>query len=110
MAPILVELGKRAEKMTIRHAVCVTAQHRHMLDQVLDIFHIPVGYDLDLMTEAQSPMQVAASVLSKMPPVLEAERPDWVIVQGDTTTVAAVALSAYYFQTKVAHVEAGLRH
>ncbi len=109
MAPILVELGKRAEKMAIRYAVCVTAQHRRMLDQVLDIFDIPVDYDLDLMTEAQSPNQVAASVLAKMPAVLEAERPDWVIVQGDTTTVAAVALSAYYFQTKVAHVEAGLR-
>ena len=109
MAPILIELDKRAREEAVRYAVCVTAQHRRMLDQALDIFDISVDYDLDLMTEAQSPSQVAASALAKMPAVLEAERPDWVIVQGDTTTVASVALSAYYCQTKVAHVEAGLR-
>ncbi len=109
MAPVLSELGRRAEEGAVRYSVCVTAQHRQMLDQVLDIFGIRPDYDLNLMSEAQSPSQVASAVLSGLEPTLSAERPDWVVVQGDTTTVAAASLAAYYSGAKVAHVEAGLR-
>ena len=109
MAPVIKELERKAQNGSVRHAVCVTAQHRQMLDQMLSTFDIQSDYDLDLMTKSQSPAQVAAAVLTKLTPVLEAECPDWVVVQGDTTTVAAASLAAYYFGTKVAHVEAGLR-
>ncbi len=109
MAPVLRELGRRAEDGVVHYAVCVTAQHRQMLDQALDIFGIVPDYDLDLMTEAQSPAQVAAAVLAKMEPVLDIERPDWILVQGDTTTTAAASLAAYYSRARVAHIEAGLR-
>ena len=109
LVPVLKELARRSKEGTVRHAVCVTAQHRQMLDQVLDIFGIKPDYDLDLMTETQSPARVAAAVLARLEPVLEIERPDWVIVQGDTTTTAAASLAAHYLRIKVAHVEAGLR-
>ena len=109
MAPILCELSKRAGGGEVIHAVCVTAQHRQMLDQVLDIFSILPDYDLDLMTEAQSPAQIAAAALVRIEPVLDVEQPDWVIVQGDTTTTVIASLAAYYCRAKVAHVEAGLR-
>ena len=109
MAPVINELHRRAGTGALRYAVCVTAQHRKMLDQVLDIFGIQPDYDLNLMTQIQSPSKVAAAVLSELEPVLNIEQPDWVIVQGDTTTVAAASLAAYYSQAKVAHVEAGLR-
>ena len=109
MAPVLRELGRRSEEGLVKYAVCVTAQHRRMLDQVLDIFGIRPDYDLDLMTESQTPTQVAAAVLSRIEPVLAAERPDYVIVQGDTTTVAATSLASYCSGIRVAHVEAGLR-
>ena len=106
LAPVIAELACR---IGIEQSVCVTAQHRQMLDQVLNIFDIKPEYDLDLMTEAQSPTQVGAAVLSQIDPVLASERPDWVVVQGDTTTVATAALAAYYRGIRVAHVEAGLR-
>ena len=109
MAPILNELGRRADGGDVRHAVCVTAQHRQMLDQVLELFGIVPNYDLDLMTEAQSPAQIAAATLARIEPVLDIEQPDWVLVQGDTTTVAAASLAAYYRRIRVAHIEAGLR-
>jgi UDP-N-acetylglucosamine 2-epimerase (non-hydrolysing) len=80
-----------------------------MLDQVLRLFEIDPDYDLGVMTEDQTPTRVAAAVLRGLEPVLAAERPDWVLVQGDTTTVAAAALAAYYAGVKVGHVEAGLR-
>ena len=109
MAPVIKELQRRRRDGSVCYTICVTAQHRQMLDQVLNTFDLRSDYDLDLMTKSQSPAQVAASVLTKLGPVMEAERPDWVVVQGDTTTVAASSLAAYYFGTKVAHVEAGLR-
>ena len=109
MAPVIKELERKKQSGSVRHVVCVTAQHRQMLDQMLSTFDIQSDYDLDLMTKSQSLAQVAAAVLTELTPVLEAERPDWVVVQGDTTTVAAASLAAYYFGTKVAHVEAGLR-
>ena len=89
--------------------VCVTAQHREMLDQVLRAFDIHPQYDLDLMRPDQSLAELTASVFTHLDPVLAQIRPDWVLVQGDTTTVMAAALCAYYRQIKVGHVEAGLR-
>ncbi len=107
MAPIVRELARCHAR--IQSVVCVTAQHRQMLDQVLKLFEIVPDYDLDVMQDSQSPVQVAATVLTKLEPVLRAECPDWVLVQGDTTTVAAAAMAAFYARTKVGHVEAGLR-
>ena len=106
LAPVIREVAQRVD---VDHSVCVTAQHREMLDQVLDVFNIDPDYDLDLMTVAQSPSQVAASVLAQLEPVLDAEAPDWTVVQGDTTTTAAAAMGAFYRRNRVAHVEAGLR-
>ena len=106
LAPIIDELANRTD---VQQRVCVTAQHREMLDQVLDTFAIRPDYDLDLMTESQSPTQVGAAVLAKMEPIIALEQPDWVVVQGDTTTAAAAALAAFYQEFRVAHVEAGLR-
>lgn len=107
MAPIVQELAKHRDR--IQSVVCVTAQHRQMLDQVLKLFEIVPDYDLDVMQECQSPVQVAAAVLTKLEPVLRAEGVDWVLVQGDTTTVAAAAMAAFYCHAKIGHVEAGLR-
>ena len=109
MAPVLAELRTRADAGDVAYAVCVTGQHRQMLDQVLDVFHIKPDYDLDLMTDAQSLAQVASAALAGIEPVLDAEVPDWAIVQGDTTTTAVAALAAHYSRVKVAHIEAGLR-
>ena len=107
MAPIIQELSRHPD--CIRSVVCVTAQHRQMLDQVLKIFEIVPDYDLNVMQGSQTPNQVASAVLSKLEPILCKECFDWVLVQGDTTTVEATALAAYYCGTKVGHVEAGLR-
>jgi UDP-N-acetylglucosamine 2-epimerase (non-hydrolysing) len=112
LAPVIRELWKRGgpgpgSSVTVR--VCATAQHRAMLDQVLGLFGIVPDHDLDVMAEDQTPSQVAAAILERLEPVLRAEPPDWVVVQGDTTTVAAATLAAYYAGRRVAHVEAGLR-
>ena len=107
MAPVVKELQRHPDQIVSR--VCVTAQHRQMLDQVLNLFGITPHYDLNVMQNSQSPTQVAASVLAKLEPVLQTERPDWVLVQGDTTTTAAASLAAFYGGAKIGHVEAGLR-
>jgi UDP-N-acetylglucosamine 2-epimerase (non-hydrolysing) len=107
MAPVVRELQRQSE--FIRSWVCVTAQHRDMLDQVLDIFGIVPDIDLDLMRPGQHPSQVAARVLTGLDPVLEDLQPDWLLVQGDTTTVMAAAIAAHHRRVKVGHVEAGLR-
>jgi UDP-N-acetylglucosamine 2-epimerase (non-hydrolysing) len=107
MAPVSKELERRSDIIDSR--ICVTAQHRQMLDQVLSLFEIVPDYDLNVMQESQTLAQVAATVLSRLEPVLREERPDWVLVQGDTTTVAAAALAAFYAGARVGHVEAGLR-
>ncbi len=107
MAPVVKELAKHSDQIVSR--VCVTAQHRQMLDQVLNLFDIRPDHDLDVMRDSQSPSQVAAAVLVGLERVLQAERPDWVLVQGDTTTVMAASLGAFYGGVKVGHVEAGLR-
>jgi UDP-N-acetylglucosamine 2-epimerase (non-hydrolysing) len=104
---VIRELARHPEHIISR--VCVTAQHRDMLDQVLRIFEIQPDYDLDVMHENQTPTQVAAAVLARLESVLVAEQPDWVLVQGDTTTVAVAALAAFYNRSRVGHVEAGLR-
>ena len=107
MAPVVKELEKQSS--VIFSKVCVTAQHREMLDQVLDLFQIHPDYDLDLMQENQTLSSITARVFTHLDPVLLEEKPDWVLVQGDTTTVMAASLVAFYHQVKVGHVEAGLR-
>jgi len=109
LAPVLGELSRRAERAGVQSRICVTGQHRQMLDQVLGVFRIVPDVDLNLMQDVQSPSQIAARVLLRLEPVLEAERPDWVILQGDTTTVMASAIAANHQKVRVAHVEAGLR-
>jgi UDP-N-acetylglucosamine 2-epimerase (non-hydrolysing) len=109
LAPVIRELEGRSTAAPLCSMVCVTAQHRQMLDQVLDIFHIKPDIDLDLMQAAQTPSQVAARVLTGLETALEAERPDWILVQGDTTTVMAASIAAYHLRIKIGHVEAGLR-
>lgn len=106
MAPIVQALEKSPE---FESQVCVTAQHREMLDQVLDLFEIKPDIDLDLMRPDQSLAGLSAAIFTHLDPVLESEKPDWVLVQGDTTTVAIASLLSYYHRIKVGHVEAGLR-
>ena len=106
MAPV-VKLLK--ETSGIESRVCVTAQHRQMLDQVLDLFYIQPDYDLNLMRENQSLSELSASIFINLEPVLVDFKPDWVLAQGDTTTVAITSLLCYYHKIKFGHVEAGLR-
>jgi UDP-N-acetylglucosamine 2-epimerase (non-hydrolysing) len=106
MAPIVKLLAQTAG---MESRVCVTAQHRQMLDQVLNLFEIKPDYDLDLMRADQSLAQLSAAIFTSLDPVLEDFKPDWVLAQGDTTTVAITSLLAYYRRIKFGHVEAGLR-
>lgn len=106
MAPVVARL---AMTPGVESRLCVTAQHRQMLDQVLELFDIHPDYDLDLMRHDQSLSELTAAVFTDLEPVLLAFQPDWVLVQGDTTTVMAAALLAYYHRVRVGHVEAGLR-
>jgi len=107
LAPVVKALQERPESFT--PVVCVSAQHREMLDQVLRLFEIQPRYDLNLMTPGQSLSDVTSGVLQRMGEVLAAEKPDLVLVQGDTTTTFAGCLAAFYQRIKVGHVEAGLR-
>jgi UDP-N-acetylglucosamine 2-epimerase (non-hydrolysing) len=107
MAPVVQQLACQNRRIISR--VCVTAQHREMLDQVLQLFSITPDYDLDIMKGNQSPTSVTIAVLRELEPILRQETPDWVLVQGDTTTVMAASLAAFYQQIKIGHVEAGLR-
>jgi UDP-N-acetylglucosamine 2-epimerase (non-hydrolysing) len=107
MAPLVAEFKKNDK--VFKTVVCVTAQHRQMLDQVLDFFAIKPDYDLNLMKPNQSLFSVTADGLKGLEPVLDDARPDVVFVQGDTTTVLVGALAAYYKKIDVAHLEAGLR-
>lgn len=106
MAP-LVNALKKSKK--IESKVCVTAQHRQMLDQVLELFEISPDYDLDIMKPNQTLNQITSSILLRMSEVLEDFKPDVVVVHGDTSTTFATALAAYFKKIPVAHVEAGLR-
>ena len=106
MAPVVRKL---AQTPGIIPLVCVTAQHRQMLDQVLNLFDITPDIDLNLMQPNQSLADLTASIFTNLNPVLKDLRPDWVLAQGDTTTVMATALLAYYHRIRFGHVEAGLR-
>ena len=122
MKKILVILGTRPEAIKLSPAIlelrrsgsfavrtCATGQHREMLDQVLEVFGIVPDRDLDIMRPDQSPAEAASRMLAAIDPVLESERPDMVLVQGDTTTTLCGALAAFYRHIPVGHVEAGLR-
>ena len=106
MAPVIRVLENTTG---VDSLVCVTAQHREMLDQVLGLFGIVPDIDLDLMRPDQSLSQVSAAIFEYLDPVIADLRPDWILIQGDTTTVMITALLAYYHHVKVGHVEAGLR-
>jgi UDP-N-acetylglucosamine 2-epimerase (non-hydrolysing) len=107
MAPVVRALRKHPDSIAAR--VCVTGQHREMLDQVLQLFDVRPEYDLGVMNVNQGLTELTARLLLALEPVLHAEKPDWVLVQGDTTTAMAASLAAYYQQIKIGHVEAGLR-
>lgn len=106
MAPLVKELKSREE---IECIVCVTAQHREMLDQVLEVFNIIPDYDLNIMKQGQTLSDITSRALKGLEEVITKERPNIVLVHGDTTTTFAGALAAYYTQTAIGHVEAGLR-
>lgn len=106
MCPLVNELKKRDAIETI---VCVTGQHRQMLDQVLEVFRVVPDYDLFIMKERQTLFDVTTNILNKIRAVLEKEKPDVVLVHGDTSTTFATALACFYLQIPVGHVEAGLR-
>jgi UDP-N-acetylglucosamine 2-epimerase (non-hydrolysing) len=107
MVSVVKQLHRNLNDVTAR--VWVTAQHREMLDQVLSLFDIVPDLDLNVMQNEQTPSQVAARVLQGLESHLIAERPDWVLIQGDTTTAMATAIAAHHLRIKVGHVEAGLR-
>lgn len=105
MAPVCLELKR--QKMDFK--ICITAQHREMLDQVMSFFELKADFDLDLMSENQTLNNLASGIYSKMDKVFDDYAPNLVLVQGDTTTAATVAMAAFHRQIKVGHVEAGLR-
>ena len=107
MAPIVLELQKHPDKIT--PVVAVTAQHREMLDQVLNLFNITPDHDLDIMAQGQTLFDITTKAMKGLDQILTDEKPDIVLVHGDTTTTFAGALAAYYHQIPVGHVEAGLR-
>ena len=107
MSPLVKEFQKNP--LDFQTTVCVTGQHRQMLDQVLHIFNITPDYDLDIMKQGQDLYDVTARVLIGMRDVLKEAQPDIVLVHGDTTTSTSAALAAFYQQIPVGHVEAGLR-
>lgn len=106
MAPVIKELYKRDGVDTI---VCVTGQHREMLNQVLEIFDIKPDYNLEIMKESQTLGYITSTILMKLDEIIKIEKPDIVVVHGDTTTTFAASLSAFYNKVEIAHVEAGLR-
>jgi UDP-N-acetylglucosamine 2-epimerase (non-hydrolysing) len=105
MAPVI----RAAKDGGMDTSVCVTAQHRGMLDQMMEVFGIAPDFDLNLMQENQSPLSVAARVFEALAPVIVSVQPDWLLVQGDTTTAFAAAFVGYQHRVRVAHIEAGLR-
>ena len=106
MAPLVKELEKRDE---IESVVCITAQHRQMLDQVMNIFNISADYDLNIMQSGQTLSDITARAMKGIEETIKESEPDIVLVHGDTTTTFAGALASFYCQTKIGHVEAGLR-
>ena len=106
MCPLILEL-KRRSLFDVK--ICVTGQHREMLDEVLDVFGVLPDYDLSIMNSHQTLFDITSAVMSELKGVLEREKPDLVLVHGDTTTSFASALTSYYLNIPVGHVEAGLR-
>ena len=106
MCPLVLEL-KRRESIEIK--VCLTGQHREMLDQVIGIFGVTADYDLSVMREGQGLSDITSKIIDGITPILQKEKPDIVLVHGDTTTAFAAALAAFYLKIPVGHVEAGLR-
>ena len=106
MAPLVVNLNRNSQ---INSIVCVTGQHREMLDQVLDLFDINPDYDLNVMKKNQSLSEVTSRIITNLSPILDEVKPDLILVHGDTTTTFSAALSGFYHQVSVGHVEAGLR-
>lgn len=106
MCPLVKELKARRN---VRVRVCVTGQHRTMLDQVLEVFEVVPDYDLSIMKEKQTLFEITTNILNAIREILEKERPDMVLVHGDTTTTFATALACFYLQIPIGHVEAGLR-
>ncbi len=107
LAPVILHLRALPDAFDVR--ICASAQHRQMLDQVLQLFQIVPHHDLNLMQPGQDLHDLTANLIRALGPVLRSERPDWVLVQGDTTTVWTAALAAFYEGIRVGHVEAGLR-
>lgn len=107
LAPIIRLMRNQVELFDIR--LCVTAQHREMLDSLLEFFGLEPDFDLDLMQEDQDLSELTGVILGELKEVLKKEKPDWLLVQGDTATTMAASLAAYYHKVKVAHIEAGLR-
>jgi UDP-N-acetylglucosamine 2-epimerase (non-hydrolysing) len=107
MAPVIKELAKNKDK--VRSLVCATAQHREMLDQVLSLFDIEPDFDLNIMQPDQALSQLTSDLFSKLDPVIKETKPDWILAQGDTTTVLVTSLVAFYNRISFGHVEAGLR-
>lgn len=106
MAPLVKQLCKQTN---VEIKICLTAQHRSMLDQVMNLFELKADFDLDIMVQGQSLYDITTSVLQRIQPVLSEFKPDLVLVHGDTTTCLAVCIAAYYAKIDVGHVEAGLR-
>jgi UDP-N-acetylglucosamine 2-epimerase (non-hydrolysing) len=107
MAPVIKELRKHPDEFICR--VCVTAQHRQMIDSLLKLFDIKPDYDLNIMQENQTLEHITTTVLAQLGEIIKQEKPDYLVVQGDTTTAMAASLAAFYQKAKIAHVEAGLR-
>src|SRR5262249_37660035 len=107
MAPVIAELGKFSDK--IRSVVCSVGQHREMLDQVLSLFQIKPNYELNLMQPNQTLSRLTADLFNGLDRVVSEVKPDWVLAQGDTTTVFVAAVVAFYHRISFGHVEAGLR-
>jgi len=107
MAPVIMELGQHSNR--VRSVICSVAQHREMLDQVLSVFEIEPDYDLNLMQPEQSLSRLTANLFAGLEPVVCEVRPDWILAQGDTTTVFVAAMVAFYHRIAFGHVEAGLR-
>jgi UDP-N-acetylglucosamine 2-epimerase (non-hydrolysing) len=107
LAPIILKLKSMSKEF--RTVICVTSQHREMLDQVLELFEIIPDYDLDIMKQNQTLFDITAIGLKKIGNILEKEKPDIILVQGDTTTTFIASLAAYYLHLKIGHIEAGLR-
>jgi UDP-N-acetylglucosamine 2-epimerase (non-hydrolysing) len=105
LAPVIRALERRGQEVI----VCASGQHRDMLDQMLEVFSLRPDFDLDIMRPNQSPLDIAGRIFTELPPVIDKVRPDWLVVQGDTTTTFAAAWVAFHARVSVAHVEAGLR-